>query len=264
MRKGKLPDNFPADQVLLDDAFQHFRRAGVIPDAFGINDCDWPAHADAQAVGLGAINQRLRAGEIQFPEPPFQKFPGGQSVLLRATFRLGLVGTKKNVAPEFFDAERFNGGLQLCFHKIRPRPRSSSSIGYFSRTRTTTKRKIMAHRQNVRPKTPATAMRPPVSDRAVIFSPSKTRASGSMTMGVMAMMAVTMPVGVFSSAHCMQLTPIVCPARLLTRTHGQSFNFSRAEKESIICASSPCRRACRHFTIRKTRPSATAPPMTRW
>ena len=43
--------------------------------------------------------------------------------------------------------------------------------------------------------------------RAEILSPSKMRASGSMTMGVMAMMAVTMPVGVFSSAHCMQLTP---------------------------------------------------------
>jgi hypothetical protein len=49
-------------------------------------------------------------------------------MLLRATFRLGLVGAKKNVAPEFFDAERFNSGLQLCFHKIRPRPRSRPVI----------------------------------------------------------------------------------------------------------------------------------------
>ena len=72
-------------------------------------------------------------------------------------------------------------------------------------------------------------MKPPTISRAEIRSPSKMRASGSMTMGVMAMMAVTMPVAVFSNAHCMQLTPTVWPARLLTSTHGQSFNFSRAE-----------------------------------
>ena len=76
------------------------------------------------------------------------------------------------------------------------------------------------------------ATKPPPSSRARILSPSNRRASGSMTMGVMAMMAVTMPVGVVSSAHCMQLTPTVWPARLLASTHGQSFNFSRAENDS--------------------------------
>ena len=108
--KGKFFDDFPAEQVFLNDALQHFRRAGVIPDAFGINDRDGPAYTDTQAVGLGAINQRLRAGEIQFLEPPFQKFPRGQTGLARTAFRLGRVGAKKNVAPEFFNPERFNGG----------------------------------------------------------------------------------------------------------------------------------------------------------
>ena len=108
--EDKFLDDFPADQVLLDDALQNFRRAGVIPDAFGINDRDGPAHTDAQAVGLGAIHQRLGAGEIQFLEPPFQKFPRGQTGFARTAFRFGRVGAKKNVAPEFFNPERFNGG----------------------------------------------------------------------------------------------------------------------------------------------------------
>ena len=77
--------------------------------------------------------------------------------------------------------------------------------------------------------------------RCRIFSPSNMRASGSMTMGVMAMMAVTMPVGVVSSAHCMQLTPIVWPARLLASTHGQSFEFFAREKMNPSSAHHPAR-----------------------
>src|ERR1035437_877487 len=62
--EGKFLHDFSADQMFLDDAFQNFRRAGVIPDAFGINDSDWPLRADAEAVGLGAINQRFGTDEI--------------------------------------------------------------------------------------------------------------------------------------------------------------------------------------------------------
>ena len=67
----------------------------------------------------------------------------------------------------------------------------------------------MIQRESASPITPTAEIIPPTTDRAVIRSPSNTRASGSMTIGVMAMMAVTIPVGVFSSAHCMQVTPSV-------------------------------------------------------
>ena len=103
--------------MLLNDALQHFRRARVIPDAFGINDRDRPAHANAQTVGLGAIHQRLRPGEVQFLQAPLQKFPRRQARFARAAFRLRRVGAQKNVAAEFFEAERFHGGLQFIFHK---------------------------------------------------------------------------------------------------------------------------------------------------
>src|SRR6266404_3868462 len=68
---------------------------------------------------------------------------------------------------------------------------------------------IFFHRDNVKPITPTTAMIPPTSEWTVGRSPSRTIANGITTMGVMAVMASTMPVGVVSSAHCRQLTPSV-------------------------------------------------------
>jgi len=67
----------------------------------------------------------------------------------------------------------------------------------------------IVHLARTRPTTPATPIAPPATARAVIFSPSNTRAKGITTSGVIAMIASTMPVGVVSSAHCMQLTPSV-------------------------------------------------------
>src|ERR1017187_5041988 len=84
--KHKFPDDFSANQMFLDDALQHFRRAGVIPDALGINDGNRPARADAQAIGLGAVNQGLRLGQVQFLQPPLQKWPRGLPLFLRAAF----------------------------------------------------------------------------------------------------------------------------------------------------------------------------------
>src|ERR1019366_4892976 len=43
-----------ADQVLLDDALQHLRGRGVIPDAFRVDHGNRAAFADAEAVGLAA------------------------------------------------------------------------------------------------------------------------------------------------------------------------------------------------------------------
>ena len=65
--KGKLLNNLPANQMLLNDAFQNIRRAGVIPNAFRINDRNRPMRTNPQAVDLGAIDQRLRPGSDSIP-----------------------------------------------------------------------------------------------------------------------------------------------------------------------------------------------------
>src|SRR5262249_6206310 len=68
--------NSPAtDQVLLDDAFKDLGRAGVVPDALGINDGDWPLDTDSQTVGLSSIHQRLRSNEVEFLQAAFQELP---------------------------------------------------------------------------------------------------------------------------------------------------------------------------------------------
>ena len=76
LAKANSSTILPPIKCSWNDALQNFRRTTVIPDALGINHRHRPAHADAQAVGLGAKNQRLRADEIQFLQPPLQKFPG--------------------------------------------------------------------------------------------------------------------------------------------------------------------------------------------
>jgi len=60
-----------ADQVLLNDLFQHRRVAAAVPRAFGIDDRDWPALADAQAVGLGPQHAAVVAqAQLLEPHPP--------------------------------------------------------------------------------------------------------------------------------------------------------------------------------------------------
>ena len=62
--EGKFRHDVAADEMFLDDAFQNFRRAGMIPGAFRINDGDGAACADAEAAGLGAIDERVGADEF--------------------------------------------------------------------------------------------------------------------------------------------------------------------------------------------------------
>ena len=69
-RKGKLLNHFTADQMLLNDAFQHFWRAGVIPNRLRINHRNGTLQAHPQAIGFRAIDYRLGPNQIQFFESP--------------------------------------------------------------------------------------------------------------------------------------------------------------------------------------------------
>ena len=113
-REGKLLDDFPADQVLLNDALQHLRRARMIPGAFRVNHRDGPADTDAEAVRLGAENFRVvGVGQPELLEPPLEVFPGFQPGFLRAAFRLGLIRAEEDVALDFFNAEGVGAGAEV-------------------------------------------------------------------------------------------------------------------------------------------------------
>ncbi len=45
-----------ADEMLLNDALEHLRRGGVIPDAFGVNYGNRATLADPETVGFSAVN----------------------------------------------------------------------------------------------------------------------------------------------------------------------------------------------------------------
>jgi hypothetical protein len=51
-------------QVLDDDALEKGRGHGVVPDAFGINDNDWPVAADPEARRLAAFDTVRSKQEI--------------------------------------------------------------------------------------------------------------------------------------------------------------------------------------------------------
>lgn len=110
--------------MLLNDALQHFRGTGVIPDTLGINDGDRTALTNAQAIGFGAEHQRLRTDEVEFLEATFEKFPGHNPLLFRATLRFGLVSAQEDVAAEFLEAEFLNFKLKQIAHAARRFDRS--------------------------------------------------------------------------------------------------------------------------------------------
>lgn len=109
-REGKLRDDFPADQVLLDDALQHFWGTRVIPDALRVNHGDRPADADAKAVRLGPENFRR---EPELLEPPLEVFPRFQPGFLRAALRLGLIRAEEDVTLDFLDAKSGGAGVEV-------------------------------------------------------------------------------------------------------------------------------------------------------
>jgi len=111
------------DEMLLDDLLKHGGRAGVIPDAVGIDNRDGPILADAQAIGFGAIYSTL-AGQLQFFEPGFQVFPCLMPRGLFTAFGVGLVTAQENMPANVANAEFFEALLQrgvhqqLSIHKI--------------------------------------------------------------------------------------------------------------------------------------------------
>ena len=84
--------------MLLNDAFEHFRRRGVIPRPFRIDDGDRALLAHAQAIGLCAVDAVLAFRDSQLFEPALEVLPAIRWFLLvRRAFRLGLVGAEEDM-----------------------------------------------------------------------------------------------------------------------------------------------------------------------
>jgi hypothetical protein len=70
----------------------------MIPNALRIDHGNGTVDADAEAVGLGAINQGGWAGQIEFLEPLLQKVPRLQTLPLGTTLRVRLVRAQEDMA----------------------------------------------------------------------------------------------------------------------------------------------------------------------
>ncbi len=69
-REGEWRDDATANEVFLDDSFEHLRHTGVIPYRFGIHYRDRTLDADSEAVCFRSINQRFRANQIELLKSP--------------------------------------------------------------------------------------------------------------------------------------------------------------------------------------------------
>src|SRR5262245_28671460 len=110
-QERELFDRLPADQVLLDDALEHLRGAGAVPDAVGVHDRDRPVDADAKAVGLGAVDAAV-SHQSELLQPALQELPRLEAGFLARALRLGLVGAQEDVAADLFRAELLDLGPQ--------------------------------------------------------------------------------------------------------------------------------------------------------
>jgi hypothetical protein len=110
-------DNAAANQVLLNDAFEHRRVARPVPRPFRIDDCDRPAFADTKTVRFRPQDASLIL-ELQLLEASLQEVPGGKTAFLLATLRGRLVAAEKKVATSLANADRA-GGLAEAVPRLR-------------------------------------------------------------------------------------------------------------------------------------------------
>jgi hypothetical protein len=115
----QIEDRLTANEIFLNDALQIFRGAGMIPGGIGVNDCDGTTGADAEAVGLGAMNEGLGAAEFEFGEAFFKELPRGHAFVISAAFGLGRSGAEEDVLFVAVEVEGLCGGLQDVVHGRR-------------------------------------------------------------------------------------------------------------------------------------------------
>ncbi len=109
-----------ADQVLLDDPFEHVLGAGMVPDPVRPDERDRPGGADLQAIGLAPLDPAAsfapRSRQSQLFETLFQVFPGSLALLPAAALLLFRKRAEENVALDCCPANRAE--RTLCLGKV--------------------------------------------------------------------------------------------------------------------------------------------------
>jgi hypothetical protein len=95
-------DDLIPNEMFLNNAFDHFRRGGAIPNAVGVDQDNRAFHADAQAVSFGAEDAARPIGlgliESEFTQSLFEVFPSGESGFLATANRLARIGANEDMA----------------------------------------------------------------------------------------------------------------------------------------------------------------------
>lgn len=115
----EVGDGLTFDEVFLDDAFEVFGGAGMIPNGIGVNDGDGSLGADAEAIGLGAVDEGVGAAEFEFGEAGFEELPSGEADFRRAAFGLGGGGAEEDVPLVAAEIEGLSGFGEEIRHEIR-------------------------------------------------------------------------------------------------------------------------------------------------
>lgn len=113
-----LLDGASLDQVFLDDPFEDFRGAMVVPSSLRIDNGNGALCADTQTIDFASINKRMRPDQLQFLQTAFQILPGFQTFHSRTAFGFRLIGAKEDVAPVPLEPKSIRGLLQFTFVRL--------------------------------------------------------------------------------------------------------------------------------------------------
>jgi hypothetical protein len=116
-RDERSVDYAAANQMFLDDPLEDRRIALRVPRAFGINDGDWAALADAEAIRFRPQNAALLS-ETELLQPALEKLPCREAPIFLAAFRVRLIAAEKDVTARHLDADTLRDrALRLCSHQ---------------------------------------------------------------------------------------------------------------------------------------------------
>lgn len=104
--KGIVLNDLIADQMLLNNALEHFWGGAVVPHSVRVNDDNRPLLADPQTVSFGAKNTARALGggrvKLEFLKPFFKIVPSGDTFGFVAALGFGLICTYKNMSLNRF------------------------------------------------------------------------------------------------------------------------------------------------------------------
>jgi hypothetical protein len=104
-------DDFPSDEVVLNNALEVFRGGGVIPNGFGVDYDDRALDTDSEAVGLAAMDHRFSGTEPEFLESAFEELPGGHAIDRITAFRFGRGGAQEDMSLVVLEIKSAGDGI---------------------------------------------------------------------------------------------------------------------------------------------------------